>query len=88
MFLKSQEHSSGTQKRSEMGLGRQLGSPGDEEKRPLKLEQVKNRFFLLLVSGLLHSFRGSKSFAHFSLLFVNIRWEPCWLPGEEFGNPG
>ena len=28
-----------------MGLGRQLGSPGDEKKRPLKLEQVKNLFF-------------------------------------------
>ena len=27
-----------------MGPGRQLGSPGDEGKKPLKLEHLKNRF--------------------------------------------
>ena len=30
---------------------RQLGSPGDEEKKPLKLEHLKNRFCRLPPSG-------------------------------------
>ena len=51
MFFKGQGHPAAIQKRSKIISGPQPGLPGDEQKRPLKLEQLKNRFCRRGLSG-------------------------------------